>query len=120
MSDTDEKPLDPQAQAFLVKMRRLMAIATLTTFLAVAVVLGIVSYRFFRYQESAPPVPPGPPVPTAPDALWSLPAGARVLATTVGDGKVVLTVEAGGAIELRSFDLVTLRPLGRVRLPPAP
>jgi hypothetical protein len=62
-------------------------------------------------------VPPGPPTP---EANLSLPAGAKVLATAIGEGRVVLTVEVGGAVELRSFDLNTLKPLARVRLAPVP
>ena len=38
----------------------------------------------------------------------------------VGDGRVVLTVEVAGAVELYAFDLKTLRPLGQVRLAPKP
>jgi hypothetical protein len=42
-----------------------------------------------------------------------------VLSSAVGDGHIVLTLEVDGAIELRTFDLATLKPLGRVRLAPA-
>jgi hypothetical protein len=108
MSDEDEKPLDPQAAAFLVKVRRLMMIASATTFLIVAVVLGIVGYRVFRWQGSTAPA----------TVSASLPAGAKVLSTAVGDGHVVLTVENGGIVELLSFELSTLKPVARVRLGP--
>jgi hypothetical protein len=50
----------------------------------------------------------------------SLPAGAKVLSTAAGDGRFVMTVEIGGAVELLSFDLATLKPLGRLRLAPQP
>lgn len=103
----DQKPLDPQAEAAIARVKRLMAIATATTFIAVAAVLGVVGYRVFNLQGSAAP----PPELTAP-----LPAGARVIASAVGDGRVVLTVEAGGVLELRSYDLETLKPVGRQRL----
>jgi hypothetical protein len=32
----------------------------------------------------------------------------------------VLTVEVAGTVELRTFDLNTLKPLGRIRLAPQP
>ena len=64
-------------------------------------------------REAAVTPPPG-------DAAASLPAGANVLSSAVGDGRIVLTVEAGGAVELYTFDLKTLRPLGSVRLAPKP
>jgi hypothetical protein len=53
-----------------------------------------------------------------PEATASLPAGAKVLSTAIGEGRVVLTVEVAGAVELRLFDLNTLKPLGSVRLTP--
>jgi hypothetical protein len=112
---SDEQPLDPEAAKAIAKVRRLMMIASATTFIALAVVLAVIGYRVFRWQGSAQPVPPGPPVP---ETALSLPAGAKVLSSAIGEGRVVLTVEVAGAIELRSFDLNTLKPLGSVRLAP--
>jgi hypothetical protein len=109
MSDDDERPLDPEAARIVAKVRRLMMIASLTTFVAVAVVLGVIGYRVFRSEGRAQP---------AADVSASLPAGAKVLSSAVGDGRIVLTVEINGAIELLSFDLNTLKPLGRLRLAP--
>lgn len=106
MSD-DAKPLDPQADAAIARVRRLMMIASLTTFLAVAAVLGVIGYRVFHWQGSAPP----------PAALAAtLPTDAKVVSSAVGDGRIVLTVETGGALELRSYDLKTLKPVGSLRL----
>ena len=110
MSD-DEKPLDPEAARVVARIRRLMMIASATTFLAIAVVLGVIGYRVFRSEGSAPP---------APDVTAALPAGAKVLSSAVGDGRIVLTVEIAGATELRIFDLHTLKALGRLRLAPQP
>lgn len=109
MSDADEKSLDPAAARALSQVRRLMMIASLTTFIAVAVVLGVIGYRVFHLEGRAPV--PG-------NVSASLPAGAKVLSSAVGDGRIVLTVEIGGAIELRSFDVNTLKPLASVRLAP--
>jgi hypothetical protein len=114
---SDDKPLDPEQAQFVAKVRRLMMIASVTTFIALAAVFGVIGYRVFHWQGSAPPVPPGPP---SPDRTAALPAGAKVLSTAVGEGRIVLTVEIGGAVELRTFDLNTLKPLGRVRLAPGP
>jgi len=109
MADENEKPLDPQAARIVAKVRWLMMIASLTTFVAVAAVLGVIGYRFFKGGERAP---------VAPDVSVVLPAGARVLSSAIGDGRFVLTVEINGAIELLSFDLNTLGPVGRTRLAP--
>ena len=105
----DEKSLDPQAERTIVQVRRLMMIASVTTFVAVAVVLGVIGYRVFNSGGSAPPPAPA-------DVTAALPAGAKVLSTTIGDDHIVLTVEIVGAIELHTFDLETLKPLGRLRL----
>jgi tellurite resistance protein TehA-like permease len=109
---SDEKPLNPAAERAIVNVRRLMMIASGTTFLAVAAVLVVIGYRVFRMGESAPA--PAAEIPAA------LPAGAKVLSSAVGEGRIVLTIDVGGAIELRSFDLNALKPLGRLRLSPRP
>jgi hypothetical protein len=117
MSD-HEKPLEPEAARAVAQVRRLMMIASATTFIAVAVVIAVIGYRVFHWQGSAvAPVPPGPPVP---DLTATLPAGAKVLSSAVGEGHVVLTLEVAGAVELRSFDLNTLKPLARIPHAPRP
>ena len=110
MSD-DEKPLDPEAARAVAQVRKLMMIATATTFIAVAVVIGVIGYRVFKSGGSAPGIS---------DAVAQLPAGAKVVSTAVGDGRIVLTVEIAGSIELRIFDLNSLKALGRIRLSPQP
>jgi hypothetical protein len=107
MSGETEKPLDPEAARVVAKVRRLMMIATMTTFIAVAAVIVVIGYRVFRGEER---------VQSAPAMSATLPAGAKVLSSAIGEGRLVLTVEINGAIELLSFDLNTLKPLGRVRL----
>jgi len=109
MSADDEKRLDPEAAHLVARVRRLMLIASLTTFIAVAVVIGVIGYRVFRGEGRVQPISTISP---------ALPAGAKVLSSAIGAGRLVLTVEVNGAIELLSFDLDTLRPVGRTRLPP--
>src|SRR5690242_6239645 len=106
-----EKPLDPEAAAALARVRRLMMIASVTTFVAIGAVFAVIGYRVFHWQGSVPRPAPA-------TEIAGLPAGAKVLSTAVGDGHVVMTLEVGGAIELRTFDLTTLKPLARVRLAP--
>jgi hypothetical protein len=43
-----------------------------------------------------------------------------VISSAVGDGRIVLTVEIAGVIELHIFDLNTLKTLGQIRLAPKP
>jgi hypothetical protein len=109
---SDEGPLNPEADRTIAKVRRLMMIASVTTILAIAAVLVAIGYRVSRLGESAAPPPSG--------AAAGLPAGAKVISSAVGDHRIVLTVEVDGAIELYSFDLDTLKPLGRLRLERTP
>ena len=88
-----------------------MMIASLTTFIAAAAVIGVIGYRVFRGEGRVQP---------SPDVSAALPAGAKVISSAIGDGRIVLTVEINGVIELVSFDLNTLKPLGRMKLAPTP
>ena len=106
----DEKSPDPEAARVVAKVRRLMMIASVTTFIAVAAVLGVIGYRVFHLGESA-----SSPAAFA-DVNVSLPAGAKVLSTAVGSDHIVVTVEVAGGIEVLTFDPDTLKPLGRLRL----
>jgi len=107
MSGETEKPLDPEAARVVAKVRRLMMIATMITFIAVAAVIAVIGYRVFKGEER---------VQVLQSVSATLPAGTKVLSSAIGEGRVVLTVEVNGAIELLSFDLNTLKPVGRVRL----
>jgi hypothetical protein len=109
MSGDDEKPLDPDAARIVANVRRLMIIASLTTFIAVAAVIGVIGYRVFKGEGR---------VQAATDVTATLPAGAKVLSSAIGEGRLVLTVEINGTIELLSFDVNTLKPLNRTRLAP--
>jgi hypothetical protein len=110
MSD-DAKPLDADQAAALNRIRRLMMIASVTTFVAIAIVFGVIGYKVYKSGDAAPPLPA---------AEASLPPGAKILSTAIGDRRLVLTVEIAGAVELRSFDLETLRPIARLRLESKP
>lgn len=111
LDDVDEKPLDPQAARAVAQVRRLMLIASATTFLAVAVVVGVIGYRVFRVQGSAP---------LASDIGAALPKGAKVISTAIGDGILAVTVETAAGIEIRTFDARTLTPTGRLRFTTEP
>ena len=113
---SSEKPIDPEAAAAIARVRRLLLIASLTTVIAVGAVLAVIGYRVFHWQGSAPAA--GAAAGTGPGQVSELPPGAKVLSSAVGDGRIVLTLEVDGAIELRMFDLATLRPIARMRLGP--
>jgi hypothetical protein len=107
---SDDKPLSPEAERAIAKVRRLMMIASVTTFLALAAVLGVIGYRVFHLGGSAPSQA------GFADITVALPAGAKVLSTAVGSDHIVVTIEVAGSIEVLTFDPDTLKPLGRLRL----
>ncbi len=110
MSD-DQKPLTPDATAAIGKVRRMMIIIMTATFVAIGLVLAVIGYRVSQVRESAP---------SFADATEPLPPGAKVLSTAVGADHIVVTIETGDGVELRTFDPDTLKPLGRLRLAPKP
>lgn len=95
----------PEQAALFARVRRMMLIAGLTTALAVAAVLIAIGYRLFRSEGGA----------AATDITAVLPKGARIVATGVAGDRLVVTLDIGGATEIRSFDLHTLKPAGRLR-----
>lgn len=105
IADQDEKPLDPEQQKIVAKVRWLMLVSGFATVLGIAVVIGVIGYRFYRSGGSAEPS----------EVTAVLPKGAKITGTAVSDGQIAVTVEVNGAIEVRTFDLKTLRPTGRLR-----
>lgn len=106
----EEQPLDPAAARIVAKVRWLMLIAGATTLIAVAAVIGVISYRVFKWDGSAGAATGAPA-----DVTALLPKGARIVGTAVTEGQVVVTLEIGGATEIRTFDARTLRPVARLR-----
>jgi hypothetical protein len=92
--------------ALLARVRRMMMIAGLTTAIAVGAVLIVIGYRLFRSQGS---------VATTADVTAVLPKGARVVGTAVAGDQLVVTLDIGGATEIRTFDARTLKPVGRLK-----
>ena len=107
---SDDRPLNPEAERAIAKVRRLLMIASVTTFVAVAAVLAVIGYRVFHLGESAPA--PGRLV----DVSATLPAGAKVVSTAVSNDHIVVTIDVAGTTEIWTFDPDTLKPLGKLRL----
>ncbi len=82
-----------------------MLISGIATVLGIAVVIGVIGYRVFRSEGR----------PGAVEATALLPKGSRVVATAVAGDRIVVTVDLGGTLEIRTFDARTLRPEGRLR-----
>jgi hypothetical protein len=103
-SANDAAPVDPAAARIVAKVRWLMLISGVTTVIAIAAVIGVIGYRVFKAEGSAPA-----------EVTALLPKGARVIATAVAEDRIAVTVDVGGAIEIRTFDAKTLKPAGRLK-----
>ena len=112
MSEPTSQKIDPTAAALIARVRRLMLWTVGGTFIALAIVLMVIGYRVFNSGGSAPLAPV--------DRTLQLPKGARVLSSSVSDGRIAVTVEIDGTTQILLFDGRTLKPLGRIRLKPAP
>ena len=86
-----------------------MLISGATTLMAIAAVVGVIGYRVFKAEGSAPA-----------EATALLPKGARVIATAIAEDRIAVTVDVGGAIEIRTFDAKTLKPTGRLKFATEP
>jgi hypothetical protein len=106
-----EAPLDPAQAQLLQRVRRLAIASSLVMLVGLLAVFGVIGYRLFAGAERGRP---------APDLTVALPKGARVVATAVAEGKLAVTLEIGGATEVRFYDLSTLEARGRLRLVPEP
>jgi hypothetical protein len=109
-SDADEKPLSPEQQRIVARVRWLMLLSGLATVLGIAVVLGVIGYRVFRSDGSVGPV----------EVTAMLPKGARITSTAVSENRIVVTIENAGTLEIRTFDLHTLKSTGRLRFASEP
>ena len=105
MTETVAPDPTPEQAALFARVRRLMLIAGLTTTLAVAAVLIAIGYRLFRAEGSV----------AVAEITAVLPKGAKIVSTGVAGDRVVVTLEVGGATEIRTFDAHTLKAAGRLR-----
>jgi hypothetical protein len=105
MTETVAPEPSPEQAALFARVRRLMLIAGLTTALAVGAVLTAVGYRLFRTEGST----------VAADTTATLPKGARIVSTGVVRDRLVVTLDIGGVTEIRTFDVKSLRPTGRLK-----
>jgi len=110
-SADDDKPLDPAAAKVVARLRWLMLISGVTTMVAIAAVLGVIGYRVFKNEGSAV---------AAVDVTALLPKGARIIATAVAEDRIAVTIDVGGATEIRTFEVKSLKPTGRLRFATEP
>lgn len=104
MSSTQE-PSPEEAARFAARIKRMMLISGVTTAVAVGGVVFAIGYKLFTGEGSRSAL-------AAETA--TLPKGARIVSTAAAGDRVVVTVDVGGAIEIRTYDARTLRPSGRL------
>jgi multidrug efflux pump subunit AcrB len=97
------------AARVVARVRRLMLISSALTLAAILVVLGLAGYRLFRSGQSHET-----------DVALTLPKGTKILQTAVAEDRIIVTLDADGAIEIRTYDLHTLKPVGRISFGFAP
>jgi hypothetical protein len=113
---------DRDASALIAKVRRLMLVSMAVTVVAVGSVFGFIGYRMMKGEGSVEkrvdklPAQPG----AASDVTLALPAGAKVIQSAVANDRLVLTLDIGGRIEVRTFDVKTLQPAGRLNFSATP
>jgi hypothetical protein len=115
-------PLDADAERLVARVRRLMLVSMGITIVAVGSVFGLIGYRVMTSDgvtaKTADKLPPASAIPT--DITLSLPRGARIIQSAVVSDRLVMTMEIDGKVEVRTFDVTTLQPAGRLNFSAAP
>ncbi len=112
MTRKQDEELTPEQQQLITRVKRLMALPLLVMVAGFLTVFGVIGYRL--YFKTLAPLNPQL------EKTLQLPRGAKVISTTVNDGKLVVTVETGGLIEVLLYDLETLQPRGRFTIRTTP
>ena len=107
MTDTEFPQQSPDQAVLIARVRRMMLIAGMTTAVAVGAVFIAIGYRFYHGGGST--------TAATTDVTAMLPRGAKVTATAVAGDELLITLDIGGATEIRTFDARTLKPLGRLK-----
>ncbi|WP_340672264.1 hypothetical protein [Bradyrhizobium ottawaense] len=106
-TDTAVPEPSPEQAALFARVRRMMLIAGLTTALAICAVLIAVGYRLVKSEGRA--------AEAASDVTAILPKGAKIVSTGLAGDRLVVSLDVGGVIEIRTFDAHTLKPAGRLK-----
>ena len=113
---------DSAAANLVARVRRLMLISMAVTIIAVGSVFGFIGYRVFKGEGSVAKTADKLPDATATtgETTLTLPRGARVVQSAVSEDRLIITLDVGGKIEVRTFDLKTLQPAGRLTFSTTP
>ena len=119
--DAEPAP-DAAASAVIARVRKLMLVSMGVTVIAVGSVFGFIGYRIVKgegmVEKKADKLPESSSIPT--DVTLSLPRGAKVLQSAVTNDRLIMTLEIDGKVEVRTFDVKTLQPAGRLNFSATP
>jgi hypothetical protein len=111
-----EGETDADAARVIARVRKLMLVSMAVTVLAVGSVFGFIGYRIFKgdgmVEKKADKLPESSAIPN--DITLSVPRGARVVQSAVANDRLLITLEIDGKLEVRTFDVKTLQPTGRL------
>jgi hypothetical protein len=114
--------IDADAARVIAKVRKLMLVSMAVTVIAVGSVFSFIGYRIYKNEGSAEKkadkLPDASAIPT--DVTLALPRGARVVQSAVAGDRLVLTIDIDGKLEVRTFDVKTLQPAGRLNFSATP
>jgi hypothetical protein len=102
-------PPNADTGTLVARARLMMIISALTTLIAIAAVVSVIGYRVFNSGGAI-----------SADGIITLPKGARLISTVASGGRVAVLIDIGGASELRTFDIKTLKQTGRLRFATEP
>ncbi|ACI94251.1 conserved hypothetical protein [Afipia carboxidovorans OM5] len=88
----------------MVRLKRLMLIAGLTTALGIGAVFVAIGYKLYRGEGAA-----------VAEATLVVPKGARIVSTAALGDRIAVTLDVGGTTEIRTFDAKSFKLLGRAR-----
>ena len=108
--ERDDEPLDPAQTRVVRRLRGLMILSSLIMIVGFLAVFGVIAYRLSIGAERGRNA----------ESNVNLPKGARVVSTAVSEGRLVVTIEIAGVVEVLIFDLATLEPRGRMRITTEP
>jgi hypothetical protein len=113
---------DADAARVVAKVRKLMLVSMAVTVLAVGSVFTLIGYRIFKGEgttaKTADKLPEASAIPT--EMTLALPRGARVVQSAVANDRLLITLEVDGKLEVRTFDVKTLQPAGRLNFSATP
>jgi hypothetical protein len=122
-TESDAAPApDVDAERLVARVRRLMLVSMAITVIAVGSVFTFIGYRIFKgegmVEKKADKLPDASAIPN--DITLALPRGARVIQSSVANDRLLITLEIDGRIEVRTFDVKTLQPAGRLNFSATP